>query len=184
MSNEIKEFTGQYVQSNNGDIFKVLEDHFLKISPWKIGDDRRIKEMDLSKCKILTYKNACMIVNTQFANTKEEWDYKGDHYVADVIPDMSYEMYAGFLKLLPDHEFLKSSEETLKNVDNGSVEVEDNDSKIKLKIVKHKGKIYYCLILNEFLPRVRMYDLFGKFLQWANIKNVKPIWSQNKKRFI
>ena len=54
----------------------------------------------------------------------------------------------------------------------------------QFKIVKHKGKLYYCLIINKYLPKVSLYDTFGKFCQMVNIKNVKPIFNETDKRYI
>ena len=51
-------------------------------------------------------------------------------------------------------------------------------------MIKHKGKIYYILIINEFLPRVKAYNLFGEFVQWIGIKNCKPIFCETDNRYI
>ena len=57
----------QYVQhSYTGKVFKVTPTHLLQISPWKVGDDRRIYEEVNDNYRVITYKNACMIVNNQF----------------------------------------------------------------------------------------------------------------------
>ena len=68
----------KYVQSReDGAVYKMLPDYFLKMSPWKDGEDRRVVEKDLGDYKMITYKNACMIVNSQFRDTKEEWSHNG-----------------------------------------------------------------------------------------------------------
>ena len=64
-----------YLQSYNGDIYKVMNTYLLKMSPWKDGEDRRLFEYDDEDMHVITYQNACMIVNKQFAETDEEWDY-------------------------------------------------------------------------------------------------------------
>ena len=51
-------------------------------------------------------------------------------------------------------------------------------------MVKHKGKIYYCLIVNQYLPKVQLYNTFGQFCQMVNIKNVKPIFNETDKKYV
>lgn len=52
----------KYVQhSYTGKVFKVTPTHLLQISPWKVGDDRRIYEEVNDNYRIITYKNACII---------------------------------------------------------------------------------------------------------------------------
>ena len=38
--------------------------------------------------------------------------------------------------------------------------------------------------INEFLPRVKAYNLFGEFVQWIGIKNCKPIFCETDNRYI
>ena len=54
----------------------------------------------------------------------------------------------------------------------------------ELKLIKHKGKIYYILIVNEFLPRVQAYNLFGEFCQWCGIDQCKPIFCEDDNRYV
>ena len=76
----------KYVQDSKGDVYKVTPEHFLKISPWKDGDDRRVYEIDNDNYSMLSFENACMIVNKQFANTVEKWEHKGKKYIANITP--------------------------------------------------------------------------------------------------
>ena len=39
------ELSKNYIQRKNGDVYKVTPKHFLKISPWNDGEDRRIFEI-------------------------------------------------------------------------------------------------------------------------------------------
>ena len=47
----------EYIQTNNGDVYKVLQNHYLKLSPWKDGEDRRVYEENIGDYKIISYKN-------------------------------------------------------------------------------------------------------------------------------
>ncbi|MGN1268575.1 MAG: hypothetical protein ACI4U0_03660 [Candidatus Aphodocola sp.] len=143
--------------------------HLLQISPWKIGDDRRIYEEVNDNYRVITYKNACMIVNNQFDNTVEEWSYKGKKYIANAIgSNKNIKEYSYLLSTLPNH----------------SLEIKSNDGMNELKLVKHKGKIYYIWICNQYLPRVKAFDLFGNFCQWVGIDHVKPIFCETDNRYI
>lgn len=174
----------KYLQSiNTGNIYKVMDQYLLQMSPWKDGDNRRVYEYDDHDMTVISYQNACMIVNKQFAETDEEWDHNGKHYKARALVNRNTDEHAALLSMLPTH-YIKESVKTLKTLPNGnSITVSDNAGN-QFKMVKHKGKIYFCLIINSFLPKVAIHDTFGKFCQWVNIKNVKPIYCETDKRYI
>lgn len=176
----------KYVQSEvDGSIYKMLPEYFLKMSPWKDGEDRRVIEKDLGEYKMITYKNACMIVNSQFRDTKEEWSHHGKDFVAYPIKDQDPEERTYFLKALPSHKALLKNAKSMLSTDGISVvSMTNDDYSQELKMVKHKGKIYYILIVNEYLPRVQAYNTFGEFCQWVGINDCKPIFSKTDGRFI
>lgn len=176
--------SNDYILTYTGEVYKQLPSHFLKISPWKDGEDRRVFEIENDNYRVITYKNACMIVNKQFTNTKEEWEYNGKKYVADPISMTDINQYTSLLKLLPNHSIIKQSKELLNNIGDNSLSIQSNDGLSELKLVKYKGKVYYIWIVNENLPRVRAYNAFGEFLQWCNIKHCKPIYNETDKRFV
>lgn len=160
----------KYVQDTSGNVFKVLEDHFLKLSPWEDEEDRRIVDLDNSRYHMIAYNNACMIVNKQFAEKKEIWDHNGKHYIANVLNISNkddIEEHSFRLRLLPDHKIML-----------------DDEGESELKLIKHKGKLYYILIVNEKLPRVKAYTLFGKFAQWVGIQQCKPVFCTTDGKYI
>lgn len=160
----------KYVEDVSGNIYKMLDTHFLKLSPWKENEDRRIVEIDSNNYHIIAYNNACMIINKQFDETKETWVHKGKNYIANVLninTKDEIEEHSFKIKLLPDHRI------TL-----------DDEGESELKLVKHKGKMYYILIINEKLPRVKAYNLFGKFCQWVGIQHCKPVFCETDNRYI
>ena len=173
-----------YLQSNNtGNIYKVMDKYLLQMSPWKDGDDRRVYEYDDSDMSIITYQNACMIVNKQFAETDEEWEHKGKRYLARKIENKSIDEHTAMISMLPSH-YINQSKNILKKMpDDNSFSFADANGN-EFKMIKHKGKIYFCLIINEFLPKVAIHDTFGKFCQWVNIKNVKPIFNETDKKYV
>ena len=176
-----------YVQDNLGLVYKVMPDYLLKMSPWKDGEDRRVCEKATDEYRMITYSNACMIVNNQFNNTTEKWEHKGKKYIASSISDnKDIHEHTYFLTTLPNHKTIIKDSRALinKRPDGKTLSIQSNDGTSELKMLKHKGKIYYILIINEFLPRVKAYNLFGEFVQWIGIKNCKPIFCETDNRYI
>jgi len=166
---EDKKSLDQYVQDSDGIVYKVMPNHYLKLSPWKDGEDRRVHEIEKDNYRMITYKNACMIINSQFNNTVEDWEFNGKQYIANAIGDnKNIDEYSYLLSTLPNH----------------TITISSNDNLSELKLVRHKGKMYYILIINEFLPRVKAYDLFGNFCMWAGIDNCKPVFCKTDRRYI
>lgn len=175
----------KFIQDKHGDVYKVTPGHFLKMSPWNYGDDRRVYEIDNEDYTLLTSDNACMIVNKQFAGTIERWEHNGKKYIASATDNKDISEHTYTLSMLPSHSIAIKTENLLNELpENQSISIQSNDGLSELKMVKHKGKIYYILIVNEFLPRVKMYNMFGEFCQWANIKNCKPIFCETDKKYI
>lgn len=176
--------TDSYLQSSyTGDIYKVMDKYLLQLSPWKDGDDRRLYEYSNDDMHVITYQNAMMIVNKQFAETDEEWEYNGKKYKARAIANKNIDEHTAMISMLPSH-YIKETKNILKSLpDDNSMTFENNNGD-QFKMIKHKGKIYFCLIVNSFLPKVQLYDTFGRFCQMVNIKNIKPIFNETDKKYI
>ena len=172
-----------YLQSSNGNVYKVMDKYLLQISPWKYGDDRRVYTYNSDDMTIITYQNACMIVNKQYNEIDEEWEHNGKKYKARALVNKNIDEHTAMLSMLPSHYIKESSKILRKLPDENSITFNDERGN-QFKIVKHKGKLYYCLIINKYLPKVSLYDTFGKFCQMVNIKNVKPIFNETDKRYI
>ena len=174
----------KYLQSIKDDkIYKVMDNYLLQMSPWSNGDNRRLYEFEDNDFMIVTYQNACMIVNKQFLESDEEWEHNGKQYIARSLKDKTLEEHTAMLNMLPPH-YVKDSAKvmmTTPNIDNISIQDIQGNT---FKMVKHKGKIYYMLIINSFLPKVNLYDTFGKFCQIVNIKNVKPIFNVTDRKYV
>lgn len=172
-----------YLQSNEGVIYKIMDDHLLQLSPWKHGDDRRIYEYDDDNMKVISYQNACMIVNKQYNEIDEEWEHNGKRYKARAIANKDIDEHTAMLSMLPSH-YIKDSVNILKTLPNENSITFSDENGNEFKMVKHKGKIYYCLIVNQYLPKVQLYNTFGQFCQMVNIKNVKPIFNETDKKYM
>jgi len=172
-----------YLQSYNGDIYKMMDSYLLKVSPWKDGENRRLYTYENNDMHIITYQNAMMIVNKQFIETDEEWEHNGKQYKARALINKNIDEHTAMLSMLPSH-YIKESKKILKTLPNeNSISISDAKGN-EFKLIKHKGKIYYMLIINEYLPKVSLYTTFGKFCQMVNIKNVKPIFNETDKKFM
>ena len=172
-----------YLRSSNGNVYKVMDKYLLQISPWKHGDDRRVYTYNSDDMTIITYQNACMIVNKQYNEIDEEWEHNGKKYKARALVNKNIDEHTAMLSMLPSHYIKESSKILRKLPDENSITFNDERGN-EYKLVKHKGKIYYCLIVNQYLPKVSLYNTFGKFCQMVNIKNVKPIFNETDKRYI
>ena len=173
-----------YVQSSyTGNIYKVMDNYLLQMSPWENGKSRRVYEYENEDMHVITYQNACMIVNKQFAEADEEWEHNGKKYRARPISNRTVDEHAAMFSMLPSH-YIKESETILKQLPNGnSITISDEHGN-EFKMVRHKGKIYYALIINSYLPKVAIHNTFGEFCQWVNIKNIKPIYNETDKKYI
>ena len=160
-----------------------MDKYLLQISPWKHGDDRRVYTYNSDDMTIITYQNACMIVNKQYNEIDEEWEHNGKKYKARALVNKNIDEHTAMLSMLPSHYIKESSKILQKLPDENSITFNDERGN-EFKLVKHKGKLYYCLIVNQYLPKVSLYDTFGKFCQMVNIKNVKPIFNETDKRYI
>lgn len=175
-----------YVQDSDGVVYKITPTHYLKLSPWEDGEDRRVMEEDLGDYRMITYKNACMIVNKQFQTTVEEWWHHGKRFIANSLSEnLNVDEHSYMLSTLPNHNIvLKDAKRLLSSLGNQSLSITTNDGLQELKMIKYKGKIYYILIIDEFLPRVQAYNTFGEFCQWVGIKDCKPIFNATDKKYV
>jgi len=159
----------KYIEGDNGDIYKIIDSHFLKLSPCDPAR-KYFNELDTSSYHYISYNNACMIINKQYNALAEEWHYEGNNYIArvlDIKTKDDMEVHTVNIRLLPDHSV-----------------VIDQEGPSMLKLIRHKGKMYYIMIINERLPRVKAYDLFGNFCQWVGIQNCKPVWNETESCFM
>ena len=162
----------KYIQNTDtGNIYKVMPTHLLQLSPWNDGDDRRVYEVEDGKYHVITYQNACMIVNKQFKDIDETWERNNKKYIARKSSNLSTDEKTAIVSMLPSHKVQKQMANTLYQLNEGQQLSIQNET-LELKMIRYNGKIHYVLLINEYLPRVQLYNTFGKFCKWANIKNI------------
>ena len=85
-----------YVKDKHDNVWKYIpaKDHFIKISPWKDGEDRRVNrfqiEQKINKGELEQYSNKQgikQIINERWDKEDREWDFNGDHFI--VSPRMN-----------------------------------------------------------------------------------------------
>ena len=159
----------KYILDISGDVYKIINSHYLKLTPCN-PNDKYVTEMNSDDYRVISLNNAMMIINKRWNSLPERWNYNGNSYLADILQietSNDIEEHIVRIRLLPDH----------------SVVLDDNGPSM-LKLIRSKGKMYYILLINEKLPRVKAYDLFGRFVQWLGIKNVKPVWNEDEQKFM
>ena len=173
-----------YLQSKEGKIYKIMSNHLLQLSPWANGEDRRLYEYNDDDMTVISYQNACMIVNKQYNETDEYWEHKGKKYRARAIANKNIDEHTAMLSMLPSH-YVKESSKVLKNLpDENSITFNDEGGN-EFKMVKHQGKIGYILLLNKpNITRTKLFNIFGQFCKWVGIKDVKPIYCVDDKKYI
>ena len=158
----------KYIEDVSGNIYKIIDTHALNLSPC-LPDKKYITDIETIDYHYISYNNACMIINNQYNSLEEKWSYDGKNYIANILKIANkddIDEHTFRIRLLPDH----------------SVILDDNGPSL-LKLIRHKGKMYYILIINERLPRVKAYDLFGRFCQWVGIQHCKPVWNDNEQKY-
>ena len=173
-----------YLQSSNGNVYKVMDKYLLQLSPWKYGDDRRVYTYNSDDMTIITYQNACMIVNKQYNEIDEEWEHNGKKYKARALVNKNIDEHTAMLSMLPSH-YIKESSKILQTLpDENSITFNDECGN-EFKMVKHKGKIGYILLVNKpNIKRAKLYNTFGEFCKWVGIKDVKPIYCIDDHKYI
>jgi len=182
MTDKNSSYVGMYIKTNDDKVFKITPTHYLQISPWKDGEDRRVYEFEDNDYHIISYDTACMIVNKQFQDIDEEWERNNKKYIARKSSMSSDEMF-GIISMLPSHDVIVNMKSVMKTMDEDT-QISIQNETLELKMIRHNGKIHYVLLINKYLPRVQLYDVFGNFCKWANIKNVKPIFCKTDKQYI
>ena len=114
-----------YLRSSNGNVYKVMDKYLLQISPWKHGDDRRVYTYNSDDMTIITYQNACMIVNKQYNEIDEEWEHNGKKYKARALVNKNIDEHTAMLSMLPS-QYIKESSKILRTLpDENSITFND-----------------------------------------------------------
>lgn len=152
----------------------------LKISPWEIGEDRRVFNFEKKEKKFssISFQAAMTLVNQQFADYERTWEFNGKQYkiLKSTEKGATYLDSKGY--------FAHEIQHTL--YENGCIYVND----LKFYLCWFHGKIYWLSANWSHYPQVQLYKYedinrlpkWTEFAQWTNIKNCKVIYEINGKK--
>lgn len=157
-----------FVEDNNGVIFsqKRSEEHngmvfkypYLKISPWKEGEDRRYDNIDIKRR--LSKTKAFEIVNQQFRLTPQKWIYLGQKFEAK--------------KCFIDYDNPRDI------INQMTIKIE----RPKAYLFMCKGKLVYGFLEPNYLPRVFIQRIDNNYCSWTNFRWLKPIYNLSENKWV
>ena len=172
-----KEFY-RYTVDNNIYKWNANNGHFIKLTGWESGEDRRkyLSEIRQEFLETLNSDVARELVNKYWMSGIREWEHDGIRYNNDDT---------GLKSLwceIPDHIF----EKTYKDA-NGKKHTYAE----KYKVVWHNGHIYFAQTFHYY-PRIilkRLIDineepkLFAK-QKWVHVRNLRPVKNLSTNKYI
>ena len=168
-----------FLDKKNNNVYKLTNDSstLLKLSPWEIGEDRRVFNFEKKEKKFVSipFHKAMELINEQFANYERTWEFNGKRY-----------------KILNSSEkgatYLDGIGQYIKEVyhriyENGYVSV----SVLQYYLCWFRGKLYWMDSDWKYYPQVQLYKFedinkmpsWDDFAQWTNVKNCKVIYEDN-----
>lgn len=71
----------KFFLDKKNNVYKLTNDSstLLKLSPWEIGEDRRIFDFEKKRKKFISipFRKAMELINEQFANYERTWEFNG-----------------------------------------------------------------------------------------------------------
>lgn len=185
MIKDFKKFP--YVCDKHNNIWKYTDDgHFLKVSPWNNGEDRRINRFEIEKLieegKLTQYTAKSQLfekLNKRWDDVTSSWTYNGDTFEVFTLGSDGRDFYKA-----PLHKF--SHTYTLQN--GKTVEYFS-----EYRIVFFNGNIYWATPYH-YWPQVQLYHFVSEneeplthlntYFRWVKGYHLRPIWSTNKQEYI
>ena len=167
----------KYIKTNEGHIYKMTSnnDIFIKVSPYKRCEDRRIETNTLmemindNKASPLKVNKALAEINQLWRNYQEKWVYCGYVYKTTLEP-FSF-------KKAKEHKFVHHYVDWL-----GREQTYTNT----YYVCMHHGRI--CWVRHtQYSPRLHLYKFTNidtepdccDIVQWTSINNLKNIYMKN-----
>lgn len=173
----------EYVVDKHNNVWKYIKskDHFIKVTPWKDGEDRRMNRFQIENLinigKLVQMKGkprVYEIINERWDNDERSWEYNG----------MLFEVGKNFKENqafdAPLHKFLYSYK-----AQNGNNVKYTNDYRIGY----FNGKLVWWTCFHYY-PRTYIwtFESLDKeprgFGSWTNIKHIKPIYNLSTGNYI
>lgn len=165
-----------FVVDKHNNVWKYIKskDHFIKLTPWKQGEDRRVNRFEIEK---LIVKNALTqmknkpavheIINNRWREVDFSWVFRGRTYYVD-----SFKSYNDCMKA-PQHIFRHTHKDA-----NGK----EHEYFSKYRLGFHNGKIVWFNPYHYF-PQLYIWafeDINKEpegYNSWSNAKSIRPIYN-------
>ena len=170
-----------YKNIETGEIFKETSDNakYLKVSPWKNGEDRRISIDNLKKLEVegkvtkIPWDNAHEELNTIWNKTDRYWTHDGNEYKSLSKIHIS----ENTLPLV--HTFVHN----MTGINGVEYTFQD-----QYYLVMFQGHLYWANLIYSYLhPQQRICQFEGIDVppnrdngQWTNMRNLHPIYVKDK----
>ena len=174
-----------YVKDKHDNVWKYIpnKDHFIKISPWKDREDRRVNrfqiEQKIIKGELVQYSNKQgikEIINKRWDETDVDWQHGDDHFFVN--------------KRTNDDDYFKAKEHKFRQTykDRNGVEHEYFNS---YRLVFYNGQLYWShpyhywpqVVLWEFESEDKEPDVKSE-MRWTKGYHLRPIWSEKHQDYI
>lgn len=166
-----------FVVDKHNNVWKYIKskDHFIKVTPWKPGEDRRVNRFEIEKLiqkNLLTQmKNKSAvheIINNRWREVDYSWEYNGKTFHVE-----QFKSYDDCMKA-PLHTFIHK----YKDINGNKHEYYE-----RYRIGFHNGKIVWFAPYHYF-PNLCIWafeDINKEpegFNSWANAKSIRPIYNE------
>lgn len=167
-----------YKNIETGEIFKETSDNakYLKVSPWKTGEDRRINIDDLKKLEVegkvtkLPWDNALEELNTIWNNTDRYWTHDDNEYKS------LGKSYISKNNLPPRHTFVYRG-----TTGDGKEWLYEET----FYLTMFQGQLYWVEFYHYTQKRICQFEGIDvppntDNGQWTNMRNLHPIYVKDK----
>lgn len=176
-----------FVADKHNNIWKhTKEGHFLKITPWESGEDRRVNVFQIESLiksgKLTQYSAKSKIfemLNKRWDEITWSWEYNGDRFDVDLQSKNGNDFYKA-----PVHNFRHTYKDQTGK---------EHEWFSSYRIVFYNGNIYWATPYH-YWPQVQLYkfvsvdqepnsSLDGWF-RWVKGNHLRPVYSVNRGEYI
>ena len=165
-----------FVVDKHNNVWKYVKtkDHFIKVTPWKPGEDRRVNRFEIEKLitsnALTQMKNKPTvheIINNRWREVDFSWEFNGKKFYVDPYKSMDECMKA------PLHKFVHKYKD---------FEGKQREYCESFRIGFHNGKLVWFAAYHYF-PQLCMWPFEDVnkeptgYHYWGNAKSVRPIYN-------
>lgn len=155
--------------------------YLLKMSPWQIGEDRRVFNFNIKDYKSIKENKAKELINKQWDEDEREWNFNGEHYIVYNSINTKYKYtYSDIHKDKKSHEFI---------VNSTNINFRHHSFSAIYYLCMFQGRLYWAELLGGYYPQIKLYNFkdidtyprFNDFAQWTKSNHCKKVYKLNKK---